>query len=196
MSGWKWSLNVSAQRTTRRPSCTRAPRFANHARNVSGANGGIRASAADAGRELCDRARTRKLRDEVGEPGRDRTEPCPLVDQAERVRVARAEALLVEVREELGLERRDVDVYRAVTFAALAREAESSASFTFSSCHTFVIGPSVRIISSRRLRSTARRVLFLARDHEARTHHVVVGIAPRRSRAGTCRHRRSVRSRA
>jgi hypothetical protein len=109
------------------------------------------------------------VREQVRERGRLRPNARGLVDQPEGVGGARPKAARIALREELGLQRGQVDTDRAVVRAPLAREAEVERLLDL------VGAPGLELLAVQHLpeqpRPPARRVLLLARDHEARAHH-------------------------
>ena len=163
---------MSGKRTTFRPAgFVVPPRCLNHCWSVSGANVGHLPLLRHPGGELEGLRERRRVRDEVDEPGRPRREPGDLVDQPERVGVARAEPVLPAVVEELRLVGGHVDVDRAVVRAALAREAEVER------LHHLVRLPAVGDDLAfehleQETRAAAGRVHLLARRHEGRAHDV------------------------
>src|SRR2546423_5674241 len=122
----------------------------------------------DSGGSLRDRS------EEVRHTRRRRGEPRGMVDQPEGVRVSRTQPALVVMREELGLQRRHVDADRTVLRTALAGEAEVERR------QSLVGAPELELLAVLHLpkqpRAPARRVLFLARDHVARTHHAALRV--------------------
>ena len=129
------------------------------------------------GRDAADRLgrirKDRRLRDEVREPRHPCGRPRPPVDQPHRVGRAWTQPAGIVMSEELRLVRRHVDVDGAVALASLAGEAE---------IERLVHGVAPPAVAERvplhhleeEARAAARRVLLLARHHEARAHRARV----------------------
>ena len=109
-------------------------------------------------------------------PGSDRSQPRPPVDPAHGIGVPGPQPAFVIVREKLGLVRRHVDIDRTIALAAFAGQAQIE---RFADRLALpAVGQHVAVEHlPQQPCAAARAVLLFARDHVARTHHLVAMIA-------------------
>src|SRR6202790_5169412 len=121
-------------------------------------------------------AEARWLAKKVGDAPRNRAELRPAVDHSKGICMQRTRSLFVIVRQEFCLIRRDIHVGRAFRFAGLAGEAQIERAF-----HMFVLPGVMHHLAlqnfKKHMRTAARAVLLLKRNHIARTHRAGIMLA-------------------
>ena len=134
-----------------------------------GGEGGDLALGRNTGRSLCQAAEHGGMGEHVDHAGQAGGEAGPPGDQAHAVGAAGPQAAGVVVREELGLVGGYIYLDRALTFAALAGQAEVQRLLDVRVAPAVVQGVTLQHLEEQ-AGASAGRVFFLARHHIAGTH--------------------------